>query len=152
MTEEIKPTAVQEIVKAEPVAPAALAPPIAPNPYQPPGASQNEPPRPQFATVQPAKYKPWTRPLTYVVFGLGMACAGFLMFCLLPYAIVIGWFALGCGIPAFLLAKKEIGRFPEAEGHGFIKWGKRMGLLGIIIGPATAVIWIIIVAAIGFSF
>ena len=55
-----------------------------------------------------ARYKPWTRPLTYVVFGLGMSCAGFLMFCVLPYAVVMGWFALGCGIPAVLLARKEI--------------------------------------------
>jgi hypothetical protein len=74
------------------------------------------------------------------------------MFSILPHAIVTGWFALGCGIPAFLLAKKEIGRFPEAEGHGFIKWGRRMGLLGIIIGPASAIIWIVLVAAIGFNF
>jgi hypothetical protein len=140
------------ILEAAHAAPAALAPPTAPNPYQPPGVPQNAPPRPQFSAVQPAKYKPWTRPLTYVVFGLGMAAAGFLMFSILPHAIVTGWFALGCGIPAFLLAKKEIGRFPEAEGHGFIKWGRRTGLLGIIIGPASAVIWIIIVAAIGFSF
>jgi hypothetical protein len=144
MTEEIKPTAPQEIVKA---APAEI------NPYRPPSAPESAPPRPQAPRpAEPPKYKPWTRPLTYVVFGLGMAAAGFLMICLFPYAIVLGWFALGCGIPAFLLAKKEIGRFPEAEGHGFIKWGKRLGLLGIIIGPATAIIWIIIVAAIGFSF
>jgi len=149
MTEEIKPTVAQEIVKAEPAVPAA---PTAPNPYQPPSVAQNAPPRPQLSPAQPAKYKPWTRPLTYVVFGLGMGAAGMLMMCLLPYAIVLGWFALGCGIPAFLLAKKEIGRFPEAEGHGFIKWGKRMGLLGIIIGPASAVIWIIIVVALGFNF
>jgi hypothetical protein len=149
MNEEIKPTEPQEIVKAEPTVPAA---PTAPNPYQPPAARIDGPPRPQVHPAEPAKYKPWTRPLTYVIFGLGMAAAGFLMICLFPYAIVLGWFALGCGIPAVLLAKKEIGRFPEAAEHGFIKWGKRMGLLGIIIGPATAVIWIIIVAAIGFNF
>jgi len=147
MTEEIKTTVPQEIVKVEPAVPAA------PNPYQPPSAPENAPPRPQpRPAAEPGKYKPWTRPLTYVIFGLGMAAAGFLMICLFPYAIVLGWFALGCGIPAVLLAKKEIGRFPEAEGHGFIKWGKRMGLMGIIIGPASAVIWIIIVAAIGFNF
>jgi hypothetical protein len=145
MSEEIKPTVAQEIVKA---APGEI------NPYQPPGAPMDAPPppRPRFSPAEPAKYKAWTRPLTYVVFGLGMGAAGFLMFSILPHAIVMGWFALGCGIPAFLLAKKEIGRFPEAENHGFIKWGKRMGLLGIIVGPASAIIWIIIVAAIGFSF
>ena len=132
MTEEIKPTEI--------------------NPYQPPSVALDAPPRPQFSAATPQKYKAWTRPMTYVVFGLGMAAAGFLMFCILPYAMMMGWFALGCGIPAVLLAKKEIGLFPEAESHGFIKWGKRMGLLGIIIGPASAIIWIIIVAAIGFNF
>jgi hypothetical protein len=147
MTEEIKPTVPQEIVKAEPAAS------VAPNPYQPPSAPMAPPPRPlPRPSAEPQKYKAWTRPLTYVVFGLGMSAAGFLMFSILPHAIVTGWFALGCGIPAVLLARKEIGRFPQAENHGFIKWGKRMGLLGVIIGPASAVIWIIIVAAIGINF
>ena len=135
MTEDNLTPEQQAILNAAHAAPAAI------NPYQPPGAPENAAPRPQFSQAQPAKYKPWTRAMTYVVFGLGMGAAGFLMFCILPHAIAMGWFALGCGIPAVLLAKKEIGRFPEAEHHGFIKWGKRMGLLGIII-----------VSAIGFNF
>jgi hypothetical protein len=103
------------------------------------------------AAQGPAPYKPWTRPLTYVVFGLGMSCAGFLMFCVLPYAVVMGWFALGCGIPAVLLAKKEIGRCPQAADHGFIRWGRRTGWWGIVLGPVTAVIWTLVVVIIGVN-
>ncbi len=99
-----------------------------------------------------ARYKPWTRPLTYVVFGLGMSCAGFLMFCVLPYAVVMGWFALGCGIPAVLLARKEITRVPEAADHGFIRWGRRLGWWGVVLGPVTAVVWIAIIVVIGINF
>jgi hypothetical protein len=143
MSDQIQPTEQQAIVKAEQAAA---------DPYRPPASPMNVPPRPQPRPVAPQGYRPWTRALTYVVFGLGMAAAGFLWFAILPHAIVMGWFALGCGIPAVLLANKEIGRFPEAAEQGFIKWGKRTGLLGVIIGPASAIIWIIIVAAIGFSF
>jgi hypothetical protein len=95
-------------------------------------------------------YRPWTRPLTYVSFALGMAATSFLWFTLSPYAIVTGWFALGLGIPAVLMANKEIDRFPEAAHHGFIKWGKRTGKLSIVLGPLGAVLWIVILA-VGFG-
>ena len=100
---------------------------------------------------QPDPYKPWMRPLTYVSFALGMAGVSFLWFALMPHAIVMGWFALGFGIPAVLLANKEISRFPEAANQGFIKWGKRTGKLSIIAGPLSAIVWIIIVFAIGIG-
>jgi len=100
---------------------------------------------------QAGPYKPWMRPLTYVSFALGMAGISFLWFALMPHAIVMGWFALGFGIPAVLLANKEIGRFPEAANQGFIKWGKRTGKLSIIVGPLSAIVWIIIMAAVGIG-
>ncbi|MCK9463608.1 MAG: hypothetical protein M0R80_28645 [Proteobacteria bacterium] len=144
MTEEIKPTTAQEIVKA---APAEI------NPYQPPSVALDAPPRPQPRPAgDPPKYKPWMRPLTYVVFLLGTGAATWALFSVTPFAVVYGWIALGMGIPAVLLAKKEIGRFPQAAEHGFIKWGRRTGLVGVILGPIAAVIWIIIWVAVGINF
>ena len=34
---------------------------------------------------------------------LGLGSVLFLTFCIMPSAIVMGWFALGCGIPAVIL-------------------------------------------------
>ena len=97
-------------------------------------------------------YNPWKQPRPYVVFGLGMGAASMLFLCILPHAIVAGWFALALGIPAVLVAKEEIRRHPEAEIVPFIVWGKRTGKLGIIIGPATALIWILIIMVAGVNF
>jgi hypothetical protein len=130
MTDEIQPTVTQEILTA---APQALAAP------------------PSRAAPDPQRYRPWTRPLTYVVFSLGMAAATMLLFSLFPSAIVTGWFALGFGIPAVVLAYKESGRVPAAADHGFIKWGRRAGWLGIALGPASAILWIVLVVALGLS-
>lgn len=106
---------------------------------------------PKAGAFHPDPYRPWMRPLTYVSFALGLSSVSFLWFALLPHTIVFGWFALGFGIPAVLLANKEIGRFPEAADQSFIKWGKRTGKLGIIVGPLSAIIWIIILAVVGFG-
>lgn len=97
----------------------------------------------------PEPYVQWKRPKVYVSFGLGMAAASMLFVCIGPQAIIMGWFALGCGIPAILVGKSEVREFPEAEGSPLIKWGKRTGLLGIVIGPATAIVWTIIMVASG---
>ncbi len=97
-------------------------------------------------------YNPWKRPRVYVVFGLGMGAASMLFLCILPHAVIAGWFALALGIPAVIVANEEIRRHPEAQSVPFIVWGKRTGKLGIIIGPATAVIWILIFAVAGFNF
>ena len=97
-------------------------------------------------------YNPWKRPRPYVVFGLGMGAASMLFMCILPHAVVAGWFALGLGIPAVVVANEEIRRHPEAQSVPFIVWGKRTGKLGIIIGPATALIWILIIAVAGIRF
>jgi hypothetical protein len=116
-----------------------------------------QPATPDLAPAVPPRaplpeYRPWRRPRTYIVFALAMSAAGFLMICPLPYAILMGWFALGLGIPALLLGKKEIAEFPAAASHGFIKWGCRLGLLSIIIGPLTAIVWTVLLFAIGFGF
>ena len=105
----------------------------------------------QPAAPQPARYVPWKRPLTYVVFSLGMAAATMLLFSFFPSAIVTGWFALGFGIPAVVLAYKEQGRAPAAADHGFVKWGRRAGWWGIVGGPVSAIIWIVLVIALGLS-
>jgi len=102
--------------------------------------------------ARPEEYQPWKRPLTYVVFALGMNAAGVLFGCLSYAAVVLGWFALGLGIAAVVLARKEIDRCPRAEQHPFIKWGRRTGMLGIFIGPLTAIVWIVVIAAIGLRF
>lgn len=99
--------------------------------------------------IQPAeapKYARWKRPMTYVIFGLGLLSVLFLTFCVMPSAIVMGWFALGCGLPAVILGAKEVKSFPEAAEVGMIKWGRRTGLIGTIGGPATAIIWIVLLA------
>jgi hypothetical protein len=110
-------------------------------------------PRDDFArTDERYDYQPWKRPLTYVTFALGMNAAGCLFGCASYAAIVLGWFAMGLGIAAVLVANKEVARMPAAEHHPFIKWGRRTGILGIIIGPATAIVWIILLAVVGLSF
>jgi len=109
-------------------------------------------PRDDFATPEaPATYQPWKRPRTYVTFVLGISAVGCLFGCLSVAAIVLGWVALGVGIAAVLIGRKEIGELPEAERHPFIKWGRRTGMLGIIIGPIAAVIWIVILATVGLG-
>lgn len=94
-------------------------------------------------------YRPWRRPLTYVVFGLGMQAVTFLMFCFGPPGVAFGFVAMGCGIPAVLLANKEIRRHPEAGGHGFIVWGRRTGKIAMIIGPLVSILWIVAFAVLG---
>ena len=94
-------------------------------------------------------YRPWRRPLTYVVFGLGMQSVTFLMFFFTPAGVVFGFLALGFGIPAVLLANKEIRRHPRAAHQGFIRWGKRTGKLGLILGPLVSLLWILAFALLG---
>ena len=64
----------------------------------------------------------------------------------------MGWFALGFGLPAWLIGRKEAAEFPEAAAHGFIKWGIRTGMLSIILGPLSAIVWILIAVFIGIRF
>ena len=96
-------------------------------------------------------YVPWRRPRTYVSFALGIGAASMLLFCLFPHAVIMGWFALGMGIPAVLVGKKEISDFPEAQNVPFIKWGIRTGLMGIVLGPLSALIYISIFLIAGMS-
>jgi hypothetical protein len=98
------------------------------------------------------EYQPYKRPMTYVIFALGLNAAGLLFTALHPVIIVFGWFALGLGIAAVVLARKEVVQFPEAEVHAFVRWGKRTGWLGIIIGPLAALVWIAVLATIGLNF
>jgi hypothetical protein len=110
-------------------------------------------PRDAFAGVEEHyDYQPWKRPLTYVTFALGINAVSMLAGCFSAAAIVLGWFAFGLGIAAVLVGNKEIARMPQAEHHPFIKWGKRTGFLGLIIGPIAAIIWIILIAAVGIRF
>ena len=94
-------------------------------------------------------YDPWRRPLTYVVFGLGLQGVTFLLFCFGPPGVAFGWVAMGFGIPAVLLANKEIRRHPQAAEHGFIKWGKRTGKISLIAGPLVSILWILGFALLG---
>ncbi len=121
------------------------------NDFQPIVPGIVESPGDSSASAQPP-YNPWKRPRPYVVFGLGMGAASMLFLCILPHAVIAGWFALALGIPAVLVAKEEIRRHPEAQSVPFIVWGKRTGKAGIIIGPATALIWILIIAVAGINF
>ena len=121
------------------------------NDFQPIVPGIVESPGDSSASAQPP-YNPWKRPRPYVVFGLGMGAASMLFLCILPHAVIAGWFALALGIPAVLVAKEEIRRHQEAQSVPFIVWGKRTGKLGIIIGPATALIWILIIAVAGINF
>jgi len=99
-----------------------------------------------------AAYRPWRRSRTYVVFGFGTAAATFLLFSFFPTAIVTGWIALGCGIPAVVLARKEAQEYPESGDHGFIRWGRRLGWWGVIGGPLSGIAWILLVVALGVGF
>lgn len=99
-----------------------------------------------------AEYQPWKRPMTYVSFALGLNAAGLLMMGFHPASIVFGWFAMGLGIGAVVCARKEIAEFSQAAEHPFVKWGRRTGWLGIVVGPLAAIVWIVLLAAIGISF
>jgi hypothetical protein len=100
----------------------------------------------------PGAYRPWVRWRVYTSFVLGVSAATTLLICIAPQAVVLGWMALGMGLPAWLIGRKEVAEFPEAAGHGFIKWGIRTGMLSTILGPVSAIVWIIIIAAIGVHF
>jgi hypothetical protein len=111
------------------------------NPYEPPRSGSDGTPTPDPG------YRPWTRGRVYVTFILGMHAASFMM-SLHP---VLALFAMGFGIPAVLLANKEIEEFPEAEQHPFIKWGKLTGKIGMIGGPIYFVVGVIAVIIIAIA-
>jgi len=100
----------------------------------------------------PAVYKPWLRWRVYTSFVLGVSAATMLVICIAPQAVVLGWMALGMGLPAWLIGRKEVAEFPVAAKHGFIKWGIRTGILSTILGPISAIVWIVIIATIGVHF
>jgi hypothetical protein len=110
-------------------------------------------PRDEFATPEVFdEYQPWKRPLTYATFALGLNAAGMLMFGFHPLAILLGWFALGLGIGAVVCARKEIDQFPRAADHRFVKWGKRTGWLGIVLGPISAILWAVLLTVVGLNY
>ena len=111
------------------------------NPYATPQA--NDYAKPPLAG--PSDYRPYSRGRVYAVFILGMHTAGFMMFFFHP---LFALFAIGCGIPAVVLANREIEEFPEASEHGFIKWGKRTGQIGLIGGPIVLGIWNIVLVVV----
>jgi hypothetical protein len=111
------------------------------NPYAAPQASD-------YDHQQPAPcsdYRPYSRGRVYAIFILGMHTAGFMMFFFHPLFALI---AIGCGIPAVVLANKEIEEFPQAAEHGFVKWGKRTGQIGLIGGPIVLALWIIVLVVV----
>jgi hypothetical protein len=111
-------------------------------PYLPPEPDGAD--APQTAQTPPGTdYRPWTRARVYVSFILGMHAAGFMM-SLHP---VLALFALGFGIPAVLVANKEIEEYPQAAAHPFIHWGRLTGKIGIIGGPILAVVGFIVIIA-----
>ena len=89
-------------------------------------------------------YNPWSRARTYLVFCFGMTSISFIGLFMTPHMVMFGWFALGFGIPAFKLANREIAEYPEAAEVNFIKYGRKCGKLGMILGPILAVLWVII--------
>jgi hypothetical protein len=95
----------------------------------------------EAAPLAPTGYNPWVRWRTYVSFFLGIGSASTLFLCIMPHAIVAGWLALGMGLPAWLIGKKEIAEVPQSATHGFVKWGIRTGMLGTFVGPLTAIVW-----------
>jgi hypothetical protein len=111
------------------------------NPYEPPSIEDgNTAPRPD-AMPPGETYRPWSRGRVYMTFILGMHSAGFMMFFLHPVFALIG---LGFGIPAMILANKEIDEFPQAAAHPFVKWGRITGKIGVIGGPIVVVLWVVI--------
>jgi hypothetical protein len=100
--------------------------------------------------LQP-EYRPWKRGRTYATFLLGVHSAGFAALFFVPHAIAFGWIALGLGIPAVILAKREIAQFPQAANTPFIKAGRITGKVGIIAGPIAAVAWIVIFVVMGIK-
>ena len=110
------------------------------NPYEPPQSGSGGAPRPELGPEGSA-YRPWTRGRVYVSFILGMHAVSFVM----SMHPVLALFGLGFGIPAVLLANKEIEEFPEAEHHPFIKWGKLTGKIGLIGGPIYFVVGMIVI-------
>ncbi len=101
----------------------------------------------EAAPLAPTGYNPWVRWRTYVSFFLGIGSASTLFLCIMPHAIVAGWLALGMGLPAWLIGKKEIAEVPQSATHGFVKWGIRTGMLGTFVGPLTAIVWTVGVAS-----
>lgn len=97
-------------------------------------------------------YNPWMRWRVYTSFIMGVSAATLLLVCIAPQAVVLGWMALGMGLPAWLIGRKEVAEFPQAAGHAFVKWGIRTGVLSTFLGPLAAIVWIAIIAAVGVRF
>jgi len=110
------------------------------DPYQSPKAEDGA--ATAGAIPVPVKgYRPWSRSRTYMVFILGMHAAGFMMFFFHP---VFPIFGLAFGIPAAILAGREIREIPESADHPFVRWGKLGGKIGVIGGPVAIAVWIIV--------
>jgi hypothetical protein len=120
------------------------------NPYQPPESETGEiAPPPAERLPDGAEYSPWKRGRVYVAFILGTFAAEMMIAFFHPVFAAIG---LGCGIPAVIVANKEIAEYPQSATHGFIVWGKRCGWIGIIVGAISVVVWIVIlVVGVGLS-
>ena len=112
------------------------------DPYQSPRSDDRGAQRQIVEAGPEGAYRPWSRGRTYVVFILGMHAASFMMFAFHP---VFPIFALAFGIPAVIIANREIDEIPESAGHPFIVWGRRTGLIGLIGGPIALLLWVLVV-------
>ncbi len=90
------------------------------------------------AAETPAGYRPWSRGRVWTLFFLGIHAAGCMTFFFHPFFALFGF---GFGLPAVILASKEIKEFPEAREAGPVKWGRRTGLIGLIGGPIAFVLF-----------
>jgi len=113
------------------------------DPYEPPRSEAAQSPGHEVMPDGTA-YRPWTRGRVYVTFILGMHAVSFVM----SIHPVLALFGLGFGIPAVILANKEIEEFPQAADHPFIRWGKLTGKIGLIGGPILFVVGMIVIIAI----
>lgn len=112
------------------------------NPYQPPESNPGDALSPG-PVPEGFEYRPWSRGRVYVAFILGLHAAGFMMVFVHPVFAIMG---LAFGIPALIIANKEIDEFPQSADHPFIRWGKIGGKIGLIGGPIVIVVWIVIIA------
>ena len=99
--------------------------------------SDPAPPEPPVAPA-PQGYRPWRRGRVWTLFMLGMHAAGFMTFFFHP---VFSFLAFALGLPAVILAAKEVRDYPEARNAGPVRWGRITGLIGLIGGSIAFILF-----------
>ena len=103
-------------------------------PFSAPEPSEQTDPSPPA----PRGYRPWSRGRVWTLFFLGVQSAGFMTFFFHP---VFSFMAFAFGLPAVILAAMEVRDYPEARNAGPVRWGRITGLIGLIGGSVSFVLF-----------